>query len=295
MGSETFNKYIREGTQRPVGAGNRPAHRQPGGVGDGVRCHLAGTGDHARRETHRPLVVSMSDLAASGGYRSPWPAPYIVAQPGTLTGSIGVVTGKIVTGGLYERLGANIEGVSQGKNAEMQSPKRPFTDSERAKVQKGMQDIYNRFVENAAARAPHAAGKAPRRRAGSRVDRPPGEAIGLVDELGGLDRAIAAAKQRAKIPASSDVEIVVYPPRRSVFELVSQGFRSDQSVLRAAGPAQRRTARHRHAHRAAHVQGRGATRTNAFADRALGNCRLQIADCRSTITSGQRNGSCSAA
>ena len=63
-----------------------------------------------------------------------------------------------------------------------------------------------------------------------------GRAIGLVDELGGLDRAIAAAKQRAKIPADSSVEVVVYPPKRSVYELLSKGFQADDSAIRAIVP-----------------------------------------------------------
>src|SRR6185503_16007355 len=69
----------------------------------------------------RPLVASMSDLAASGGYYLAMAAPQIVAQPATLTGSIGIFGGKIVTGGIYQKLGANIEAVSIGKNAEMES------------------------------------------------------------------------------------------------------------------------------------------------------------------------------
>ena len=70
----------------------------------------------------KPLVVSMSDLAASGGYYMAMAAPQIVAEPGTLTGSIGIFGGKIVTGGTYAKLGANIEAVSHGRNAEMNSP-----------------------------------------------------------------------------------------------------------------------------------------------------------------------------
>ncbi len=67
----------------------------------------------------RPLIVSMSDLAASGGYYIAMPAQVIVAQPSTLTGSIGIFGGKFVTGGVYEKLGAKIESTSIGKNAEI--------------------------------------------------------------------------------------------------------------------------------------------------------------------------------
>ena len=81
----------------------------------------------ARNErADRPLVVSMSDLAASGGYYIAMPAQVIVAQPSTLTGSIGIFGGKIVTGGVYEKLGAHIESTSIGRHAEINSPARPY-------------------------------------------------------------------------------------------------------------------------------------------------------------------------
>ena len=214
-------------------------------------------------------MVSMSDLAASGGYWIAMASPYIVAQPGTLTGSIGVITGKFVTGGVYAKLGANIDGVSFGKNADIASPARPFTDSERQKIESLMQDTYDEFVEKAAAARNMPPEKLDAVAQGRVWTGRQAKAIGLVDELGGLDRAIAAAKQRAKIPAGSDVEIVVYPPRRSVYELVSQGFRTDQSLLRAlALPGDERT-RHRHADRAAAVQGRGAARADAVVAGAI--------------------------
>ena len=237
----------------------------PGGsatASDAIWRELVITRDEKK---DRPLVVSMSDLAASGGYWIAMASPYIVAQPGTLTGSIGVITGKFVTGGVYAKLGANIDGVSFGKNADIASPARPFTDSERQKIESLMQDTYDEFVEKAAAARNMPPEKLDAVAQGRVWTGRQAKAIGLVDELGGLDRAIAAAKQRAKIPAGDDVEIVVYPPRRSVYELVSQGFRTDQSLLRAPGAARRRTPRHRHADRAAAVQGRRAARTDAGA------------------------------
>ncbi|HOG29803.1 MAG TPA: S49 family peptidase, partial [Vicinamibacterales bacterium] len=82
----------------------------------------------------RPLVASMSDLAASGGYYIAVAAPDIVAEPGTLTGSIGIYGGKIVAGGTYEKLGMNIESLSIGAYADMGSPVRPFSEAERAKL-----------------------------------------------------------------------------------------------------------------------------------------------------------------
>ena len=178
----------------------------------------------------------MSDLAASGGYYISVPGHVIVAQPGTLTGSIGVITGKFVTGGLYNKLGANIDGVSIGKHADIASPVRPFTPEERAKIEAMMQDTYDEFVEKAAASRHVAPEKLDAVAQGRVWTGRQAKAIGLVDELGGLDRAIAAAKQRAKIAADSDVEVVVYPPKRSVYELLSKGFQADDSAIRALVP-----------------------------------------------------------
>ena len=80
----------------------------------------------ARNEqANRPIVASMSDLAASGGYYIAMPAHAIVAQPSTLTGSIGVFGGKFVTGGVYKKLGANIESTSIGRHAESTPPRAP--------------------------------------------------------------------------------------------------------------------------------------------------------------------------
>ena len=99
----------------------------------------------------RPIVASMSDLAASGGYYVAMAAPHIVAQPATLTGSIGIYGGKFVTGGTYEKFGANIESVIIGRNAGIESPERPFTESERQKLREQITDFYNGFIQKVAA------------------------------------------------------------------------------------------------------------------------------------------------
>src|SRR5207249_725631 len=98
----------------------------------------------------RPLVASMSDLAASGGYYIAMPAQVIVAQPSTLTGSIGIFGGKIVTGGVYEKLGAKIESTSIGRHAEINSPARPFNPDELKKLQEQLTSVYDQFVEKVA-------------------------------------------------------------------------------------------------------------------------------------------------
>jgi protease-4 len=202
------------------------------------------------RDSGRPIIVSMSDLAASGGYYIALGGDAIVAEPGTLTGSIGVYSGKFVTSGSYEKLGANIEATSKGKHAEMYSPDRKFTPEERTKIESSMQSFYDQFVEKAA-EARHMTPEKIDEIAQGRVwTGQQAKANGLVDQLGGLYTAIGLAKQRARIPASEDVELVVYPARRSFLEVLSQEFQApagrvqntqtSEALLTLLGPHERR-------------------------------------------------------
>jgi protease-4 len=183
----------------------------------------------------RPLVTSMSDLAASGGYYVAMPAHVIVAQPATLTGSIGIYTGKFVISETLAKLGINTETVTSGPNADIYSPFSRFSPAEQAKIEQSMQSFYNQFVEKVA-EARHTTPERIDAIAQGRVwtGRQARE-LGLVDQLGGLDVAIDAAKQRARIPADEDVEIVVYPPRRSFYEALADQFgrNSTTSALHA--------------------------------------------------------------
>jgi protease IV len=168
----------------------------------------------------RPLVASMSDLAASGGYYVAMAAPTIVAQPATLTGSIGIFGGKFVTGGAFEKMGANIEAVTIGRNAGLESPERPFTESERAKLQEYLRTFYQSFVRKVAASRKMPVEKVEQVAAGRVWTGAQARQHGLVDALGGLDRAIVLAKERAGIPAATEVEVVNYPPRKTLAEML---------------------------------------------------------------------------
>src|SRR6266853_446513 len=179
----------------------------------------------------RPIVASMSDLAASGGYYIALPAEVIVAQPSTLTGSIGIFGGKIVTGGVYEKLGANIGSTSIGRHAEIDSPARPFNAEELRKVQEQLQAFYDQFVEKVAASRHTSPEKIDQVAQGRVWTGRQAKQNGLVDVLGGLDAAIAIAKQRAKLAADSEVELVVYPPRKSFYELVADQFNGSGDQL----------------------------------------------------------------
>jgi protease-4 len=178
---------------------------------------------HAAKELSKkkPMVISMSDLAASGGYYIAMPAQVIVAQPSTLTGSIGIFGGKFVTGGVYEKLGAKIESTSIGRHAEINGPARPYNAEELKKLEEQLQSFYDQFVEKVAESRHSTPEKIDAIAQGRVWTGRQARQNGLVDDLGGLDRAVALAKQRAKIAADSDVEIVVYPPRKSFYELLS--------------------------------------------------------------------------
>jgi protease-4 len=220
LGSDTLIEYIRKVREAQDIKGVVLRIDSPGGsaVASDVLWRELVLMRDAKPE--KPFVVSMSDLAASGGYYIAMAAPQIVAEPATLTGSIGIFGGKVVTAGVFATFGAHIEGVSQGKNADMNSPTRPYSESERAKVGEQLQAFYDQFVERVAAS---------RHMTPERVDAIAQGRVwtgrqarqnGLVDALGGLDRAIALVKQKAKI-TDADVELVVYPPRKSIYEILS--------------------------------------------------------------------------
>jgi protease-4 len=172
----------------------------------------------------KPIVASFSDVAASGGYYIAVPADVIVAEPGTLTGSIGVVVGKFALGGTFEKLGLNLEATTRGRYAQLTSPVRPFDPAERAKVEEQLQATYDLFVERAAEGRKTTPEKIDAIAQGRVWTGAQAKANGLVDELGGLMRAVAIAKERAKIAADREVEIVIYPPRQSFYEALTNPF-----------------------------------------------------------------------
>ena len=224
VGSNTLIEYIRQA--RHDGSVRAIVLRidSPGGsvtASDAIWRELM----IARNErADRPIVASMSDLAASGGYYIATPAQVIVAQPSTLTGSIGIFGGKFVTGGIYEKLGAHIEATSIGRHAEMESPARPYSPEEVRKLQQQLQAFYDQFVEKVATSRHSTPEKIDALAQGRVWSGRQAKQNGLVDTLGGLDSAIAVAKERAKIPADSQVELVVYPPRKSFLGILEDQF-----------------------------------------------------------------------
>jgi protease-4 len=166
----------------------------------------------------KPVVVSMSDVAASGGYWIAAPAREIVADPDTITGSIGVLIGKLNISGLYNLLGISTDYVATSDNATLFSDQQNFSPAQRAYIEKSLNETYADFTKGVAAgrKMPvEAVEKVARGRvwSGSQAKK-----LGLVDELGGLDRAIEVAKQLSGVPADASVHIVRYPVEKSFFE-----------------------------------------------------------------------------
>jgi protease-4 len=191
-------------------------------------------------DTSRPLVVSMSDLAASGGYYIAMPAHVIVAQPATITGSIGVYSGKIAIGGTLDKIGVTRETVTSGANAGIDSPFSPFTPTQRAKLMEFMQGFYNDFVEKAAEARKTTPEKIDAVAQGRVWTGQQARERGLVDALGGLDAAVAIAKERAKIPADEDVELVEFTGQRTFYEALTEQFGGASILDVVAGKAEMR-------------------------------------------------------
>jgi protease-4 len=166
----------------------------------------------------KPVVVSMSDVAASGGYWLSMSANRIVAEPGTITGSIGVLMGKFNLQGLYEKLGLSTDYIATTPNSTLEYPLQNFTPEQRALELKNMRETYNDFLEGVAT-GRHMKVEDVDKIAQGRVWT--GERalkLGLVDELGGLHTAISRARELAKIPNSEKVGLLSLPERRSFFE-----------------------------------------------------------------------------
>lgn len=168
---------------------------------------------------YKPLVVSMSDVAASGGYWISMSADKIVADPETITASIGVLSGKFNLSGLYQMLGLSTDFVATSANATLYSDQQNFTPEQRAVVQKMLEDVYTNFTHGVAdgRRMPlDEVDKIAKGRVWSGAD---AKRIGLVDDLGGLDRAITIAKGLAHIPETESVQIVREPKPKTLFDL----------------------------------------------------------------------------
>jgi protease IV len=235
-GSETVTKAIRTARQRSDVRAIVLRIDSPGGGGsasDAIWREVV----LAQRE--KPVIASMGDMAASGGYYVAMAAQGIVANPGTLTGSIGVFGGKMSLRGLYDKIGLSKEELQRGQNAGLFSDYRTWTEEERLKIRGLLGVFYQQFVQKAAegrGRKPEEIERVAQGRVWTGAS---ALGNGLVDQLGGLREAINLAKEKAGVSQAAEVTIVHLPERRGFLEAFFD--RETPAILVGAVPADARS------------------------------------------------------
>ena len=190
------------------------------------------------RETVRgkkPFVASMGDVAASGGYYIAMGARKVFAEPSTITGSIGVIGGKMVFRGLYDKLGLNTEIISRGKNSGSLSSSQPFTPDERKAWTELLTETYGQFVSKAAQGRKMNRNRLEELAQGRVYTGRTAKNLGLIDQLGTLQDAVAEAKKAAGLKPDAEVDLLILPRPKTVFEQLF-GDPSVSSDLESALP-----------------------------------------------------------
>lgn len=178
----------------------------------------------------KPLVISMSDAAASGGYYVAMTGDPIVAYPNTVTGSIGVLFTTVNLKGLYEKLGISRETLQRGKNADVGDWYGPLKPEARAKLEVGLQEFYTEFVKKAAESRNRKYEELEPLAQGRVWLGMHAKERGLVDELGGLDKSVELMRKKLKVAPDAKVRIVAYPPRRTWLDQLLKSTTETPSV-----------------------------------------------------------------
>jgi protease-4 len=181
----------------------------------------------------KPIVVSMGDVAASGGYYISMGADRIFAEPGTITGSIGVVGGKMALKGLYDKIGIATESISRGDNSGIYSSTEKFSNGERKIVERMMHDVYSQFTSKAAAGRKMELEKLEKLAGGQVYTGRVAKRNGLVDEIGTLRDAIAEAKRLAGLDPDKKLELKVLPKPENPLEALFGADMDAEKEVRA--------------------------------------------------------------
>ncbi|MGA8538163.1 MAG: signal peptide peptidase SppA, partial [Terriglobales bacterium] len=180
-------------------------------------------------QANKPVIVSMGNLAGSGGYFVAMAADKIVAQPGTITASIGVLGGKMLTSGLWDKVGLSWDEVHQGENATMFTGTHDYTPAEWARFQAWLDRVYVDFTSKVADGRKLPKEKVLEIAKGRIWSGQDAKNLGLVDELGGYDTALKLVKKAIGVPESDDVKIVVYPRPKTLLQSVMERNGADNS------------------------------------------------------------------
>ncbi len=180
----------------------------------------------------KPVVISMSDVAASGGYYMAVTGDPIYAYPATITGSIGVVYGRPNLKGLYDKIGMTQDGLQRGKNADIDSLSKPLTDVARQKLREGVDASYTTFVGKVAEGRKAKVEEIEPLAQGRAWIASDAKAKRLTDSLGGIDAALAELRKRAKIAPDAKIDLVPYPAPENAIE---KWFRDEKTMSAALG------------------------------------------------------------
>lgn len=214
IGSRTLSRWIRSARLDKSISAIVLRVDSPGG--SAVASDVIGR-EVALAKKEKPVVVSMSDVAGSGGYWISMAAHKIVAQPQTLTGSIGVLFIKFNLARLYEKLGITAEKLTYGQRADIFSSFRAMTPEEKEFIKKEILWSYDQFLTKAAEGRNMTKEDVDKVGKGRVWTGSQAKEIRLVDELGGLSKALELAKNLAGIPADEEVRLVVWPKKTSLF------------------------------------------------------------------------------
>ncbi len=189
------------------------------------------------RQAGKPVIVSMGNLAGSGGYFVAMAADKIVAEPGTITASIGVLGGKMLTSGLWDKVGLSWDEVHQGENATMFTGTQDYTPAEWARFQAWLDRVYVDFTGKVADGRKLSKDKVLEIAKGRIWSGQDAKNLGLVDELGGYDTALRLAKKAAGVPEDGEVRVVVYPRPKGFWESEFGWRTPENSEKEAVGQA----------------------------------------------------------
>jgi protease-4 len=231
LGSDTVARDLRRARSNPFIKAVVLRIDSPGGS--------AIASDVIRREAEKvaeekPLVISMSDTAASGGYWLSMSTSHILALPQTITGSIGVIAGKFVLKNLYEKIGIKKEIIKTSKYADMFWDNRHFNQNEQEKMENMMNHMYQLFLEVVSKNRNMKTEEVDKIARGRVWAGNSAYNLKLVDKLGGLDEAIIEAKKLADIPANEKIGIKIYPQKKTLLDMV---FDLIGSKVKAQAPA----------------------------------------------------------
>jgi protease-4 len=190
------------------------------------------------RKAGKPVIVSMGNLAGSGGYFVAMAADKIVAQPGTITASIGVLGGKILSSGFWSKVGVSWDEVHQGTNATMFTGTQDYSPAEWKRFEDWLDRVYVDFTSKVAEGRSLPIERVKEIAKGRIWSGEDAKKLGLVDELGGYDTALRLAKKAANIPESDEVKIVVFPHKKTFLQAILKREAADNSYKEGRGTDQ---------------------------------------------------------